>query len=51
MTLNGFKEVVDAAWGEIDGDPDPFQRLVSKLKRTARQLIRWNNKKIGCMKL
>jgi hypothetical protein len=40
LKLNGFKEVVDTASGEIDGDLDPFRRLVSKLKRTARQLMR-----------
>jgi hypothetical protein len=39
LKLEGFKEVVETAWGEVDGDPDPFRRLTAKLKRTARRLM------------
>jgi hypothetical protein len=49
--LEGFNEVVETAWGEVDGDPDPFRRLTAKLKRTARRLMSWCDKKCGCIKL
>jgi hypothetical protein len=39
LKLDGFSEVVQSAWGEIDGDPDPFPRLTAKLKRTVRSLM------------
>jgi hypothetical protein len=39
LRLDGFEEAVTAAWTTIDGDPDPFRRIVVKLKRTARQLM------------
>jgi hypothetical protein len=51
LKLDGFKEVVDTAWAEIDGDPDPFRQLVSKLKSIARQLMSCSDKKVGCIKL
>ena len=43
--------MVESAWGAIDGDPDLFRRLTAKLKRTARSLMSWSDKKIGCVKL
>jgi hypothetical protein len=51
LKLDGFSEVVQSAWEVIDGDPDPFRRLTAKLKRTARSLMSWSDKKIGCVKL
>ena len=51
MKLDGFDEVVGTAWSAIDGDPDPFRRLVAKLKRTARRLMSWADKKVGSVKL
>jgi hypothetical protein len=35
----------------IDGDPEPFRRLNTKLKRTARSLMSWRDKKVGDVKL
>lgn len=51
LKLDGFSEVVQSAWEVIEGDPDPFRRLTAKLKRTARSLMSWSDKKIGCVKL
>jgi hypothetical protein len=51
LKLDGFSEVVQSACDVIDGDPDPFQRLTAKLKRMARNLMSWSDKKIGCVKL
>jgi hypothetical protein len=51
LKLDGFSEVVQFAWAEIEGDPDPFRRLTAKLKRTARILMSWNDKKVGSVKL
>jgi hypothetical protein len=31
MKLEGFSDVVESAWSEIDGDPDPFHRLIAKI--------------------
>jgi hypothetical protein len=42
---------VASAWTTIDGDPDPFRRLVAKLKRTASQLMSWADRKVGSVKL
>jgi len=39
LKLDGFNEIVASTWVTIDGDPNPFRQLVSKLKRTARQLM------------
>ena len=50
LKLDGFSEVVESAWGAIDGDPDPYRRLTAKMKRTARSLISWSDKKVGCIK-
>jgi hypothetical protein len=51
LKLEGFSEVVQSAWGVIERDPDPFRRLTAKLKRTARSLMSWSDKKVGCVKL
>lgn len=51
MNLDGFEEVVGSAWSVIDGDPNPYRRLVAKLKCTARQLMSWADKKVGSIKL
>jgi hypothetical protein len=51
MNLDGFEEVVGSDWSVIDGDPDPYRRLVDKLKHTARQLMSWADKKVGSIKL
>lgn len=51
LKLDGFREVVAEAWGAIDGDTDPFRRLHAKMKRTARHLMSWSDKKVGCVKL
>jgi hypothetical protein len=51
MKLDGFGDVVESAWSAIDGDPDPFRRLVAKMKRTARQLMSWADKKVGSVSL
>jgi hypothetical protein len=34
----------------VQGDPDPFRRLTAKLKLTARTLLSWSDKKVGCVK-
>ena len=41
----------ESAWGVIDEDPDPFRRLHAMFKRTVRQIMSWNDKKVGCVKL
>jgi exonuclease III len=51
LKLEGFHDVVESAWTSIDGDPDPFLRLVVKLKRTAQHLMSWADKKVGSVKL
>jgi hypothetical protein len=51
VKLGGFAEVVQSAWGVVDGDPDPFRRLTAKLKRMARQPMSWSNKKVANIKL
>jgi exonuclease III len=51
LKLEGFRDVVDSAWTVVDGDPDPFRRLVAKLKRTARRLMSWADKMVGSVKL
>jgi hypothetical protein len=51
VKLDGFSDVVQSAWAVIDGDPDPFRQLNAKLKRTARSLMSWSDKKVGDVKL
>jgi hypothetical protein len=51
LKLDGFDEAVRNAWEVIEGDPDPFRRLTAKLKRTARCLQSWSDKKVGWVKL
>jgi hypothetical protein len=51
LKLDGFDEAVRNACEVIEGDPDPFRRLTAKLKRTARCLQSWSDKKVGCVKL
>jgi hypothetical protein len=51
LRLEGFEEAVRSAWDVVEGDPDPFRRLTAKLKRTARSLMSWSDKKVGCVKL
>ena len=46
LKLDGFSELVESAWGVVEGDPDPFRRLTAKLKHTARSLMSWSDKKI-----
>jgi hypothetical protein len=51
LKLEGFSEVVQSAWDVVEGDPGPFRRLTAKLKRTTCSLMRWSDKKVGCVKL
>ena len=51
LKLDVFSDVVQSAWGMIDGDPDPFRRLFLKLKHSARKLMSWSDKKVGIVKL
>lgn len=51
LRLDGFSEVVQNSWDVVDGDPDPFWRLTAKLKRMARNLMSWSDKKVGSVKL
>ncbi|XP_073353860.1 uncharacterized protein [Aegilops tauschii subsp. strangulata] len=39
--LDGFLTTVDEAWNSIPPDPDPFRRINSRLKITARRLQSW----------
>jgi hypothetical protein len=51
LKLDGFSEEVQSAWEVVQGDTDPFRRLTAKLKLTARRLMSWSDKKVGCVKL
>jgi hypothetical protein len=51
LKLDGFDEVVQSACDVVEGDPDPFRGLTAKLKRMARSLLSWSDKKVGCVKL
>ncbi|KAK1580093.1 hypothetical protein QYE76_072040 [Lolium multiflorum] len=51
IKLEGFEDAVRSAWDVVVGDPDPFWRLTAKLKRTARSLLSWSDKKVGSVKL
>jgi hypothetical protein len=51
LKLDGFSEEVQSAREVVQGDTDPFRRLTAKLKLTARRLMSWSDKKVGCVKL
>ncbi|XP_073355104.1 uncharacterized protein [Aegilops tauschii subsp. strangulata] len=48
--VDGFQEVVQAAWSSQPWIRNPFKRLVAKLKATAKQLAKWSNKYVGNVK-
>ena len=44
---DSYTQVVLEAWATAADEPDPFRRLVARLKNTARRLQSWSAKKIG----
>ncbi|XP_073363345.1 uncharacterized protein [Aegilops tauschii subsp. strangulata] len=49
--LDGFHHVVSEAWNFGHLDPDPYRRIVARLKVTARRLQSWSARTIGNVSL
>ena len=49
--LEGFHLVVSEAWASVMLEADPFRRIVTRLKFTAKQLQRWSARSIGNVSL
>uniref|UniRef100_A0A452Y141 Uncharacterized protein n=1 Tax=Aegilops tauschii subsp. strangulata TaxID=200361 RepID=A0A452Y141_AEGTS len=50
IRLDGFQDIVTAAWHSVH-DPDPFRRLMLRMKATARMLTSWSSKTVGNVRL
>ncbi|XP_073358223.1 uncharacterized protein [Aegilops tauschii subsp. strangulata] len=51
LCTSGFQDAVHEGWNALPPDPDPFRRLVSRLKNTGRHLQRWSARTIGNVSL
>jgi len=45
--LDGFQEMVEAAWNSVPVTPRPFITLAKKFQATVKNLQSWSHKKIG----
>ena len=51
VRIPGFKDVVAEAWASEPSDADPFRVLDQKLRKVATELRRWNDSRIGNVRL
>jgi hypothetical protein len=50
IKMAGFSEMVEASWASGSPPSDPFQRLDYRMRKLAKDLQRWHQKRVGSVR-